>query len=131
MTPYLTFGGDCADAFARYEGIFGGTLAITRYSDAPPEAQPPGGAGDGVMHAELRGDGWAVMGADRPPSGGPLAHGGSVMHLAADPDDAVRIHAALAEGGAVVMPVARTFWSPAFGMARDAHGIGWMISVPA
>ena len=130
MTPYLTFGGDCADAFARYERVFGGTLTLTRYSDAPPEARPPGGGG-GVMHAELRGDGWAVMGADRPPSGGPLAHGGSVMHLAAGKAEAERIHAALAEGGEVIMPIMQTFWSPAFGMARDAHGIGWMIAVPS
>jgi PhnB protein len=38
--------------------------------------------------------------------------------------------AALSEGGQVRMPLAKTFWSPRFGMVVDRFGIGWMISVP-
>jgi len=28
------------------------------------------------------------------------------------------------------MPLAKTFWSPRFGMLTDKFGIGWMVSVP-
>jgi PhnB protein len=37
----------------------------------------------------------------------------------------------LADGGQVRMPLAKTFWSPRFGMVADRFGIGWMISVPS
>jgi PhnB protein len=29
------------------------------------------------------------------------------------------------------MPLAKTFWSPRFGMATDRFGVGWMVNVPA
>ena len=35
----------------------------------------------------------------------------------------------LAEGGSVQMPLAKTFWSPLFGMLEDKFGIGWMIGI--
>jgi PhnB protein len=28
------------------------------------------------------------------------------------------------------MPLAKTFWSPRFGMVTDKFGIGWMVIVP-
>jgi PhnB protein len=45
-----------------------------------------------------------------------------------DPVDAGRIFRALAENGAVRMPIQKTFWSPAFGMLVDQFGIPWEIS---
>ena len=35
----------------------------------------------------------------------------------------------LAEGGRVDMPLAKTFFSPKFGMLADKFGIGWMVLV--
>jgi PhnB protein len=43
--------------------------------------------------------------------------------------EAKRAFTALAKGGKVQMPLAKTFWSPCFGMVEDRFGIGWMISV--
>jgi PhnB protein len=34
----------------------------------------------------------------------------------------------VADGGRVQMPLAKTFWSPRFGMPTDRFGIGWMVS---
>jgi PhnB protein len=47
----------------------------------------------------------------------------------ADATEADRVFAALAEGGQVQMPFARTFWSPRFGMLADRFGVGWMVNV--
>jgi PhnB protein len=38
---------------------------------------------------------------------------------------------ALAEGGKVTMPPAKTFWSERFGMLTDRFGVGWMVMVEA
>jgi PhnB protein len=35
----------------------------------------------------------------------------------------------LAEGGQVTMPLAKTFFSPKFGMVADKFGVGWMVLV--
>jgi PhnB protein len=36
---------------------------------------------------------------------------------------------ALAAGGVVRMPMAKTFFSPKFGMVADKFGVGWIVLV--
>jgi PhnB protein len=43
--------------------------------------------------------------------------------------DAEHAFAALADGGQVLTPLTKTFWSPRFGMLEDRFGVSWMISV--
>jgi PhnB protein len=45
--------------------------------------------------------------------------------------EADRRFAALADGGQVQMPLAKTFFSPRFGMVADRFGVVWMIIVAA
>jgi len=37
--------------------------------------------------------------------------------------------AALADGGQVQLPLAKTFFSPRFGMVADRFGVSWMVYV--
>ena len=46
-----------------------------------------------------------------------------------DEAEAKRRFAALADGGQVQMPLAKTFFSPSFGMVADRFGVSWMIYV--
>jgi uncharacterized glyoxalase superfamily protein PhnB len=46
-----------------------------------------------------------------------------------DEAEADRVFAALADGGLTTMPLAKTFWSPKFGMLVDRFGVAWMVSV--
>lgn len=41
--------------------------------------------------------------------------------------EAGSVFAALSEGGQVQMPLAKTFWSPSFGMLTDKFGVSWMV----
>ena len=43
--------------------------------------------------------------------------------------EAERLFAALADGGQVQMPLAKTFFSPRFGVVADRFGVSWMIFV--
>ncbi len=45
--------------------------------------------------------------------------------------DAHKAFDALADGGAIQMPLTKTFWSPCYGMVTDRFGLGWMVMVPA
>jgi PhnB protein len=48
-----------------------------------------------------------------------------------DEKEADRVFAAITDGGQVRMPLAKTFFSPRFGMAVDRFGVSWMVLVAA
>lgn len=127
--PYLFFGGDCRQAFTRYQEIFGGELELMRMGDAPGGDQAPAGARDAVIHASLTFDGHLLMASDDPTTDdfGPV-QGMMVSYSARDVDDARRVFDALAEGGEVREALTETFFSPAFGMCVDRFGTPWMVS---
>jgi PhnB protein len=126
--PYLFFGGNCREAFTRYQEIFGGELVIMTMKDVPSETPVPAEQADMVMHAALTYDGNLLMASDDPTtdSFGPV-QGMMVSYSVADPGEAKRVFEALAEGGTVTQPIEETFWSPAFGMCVDRFGTPWMV----
>ncbi|MFV0293571.1 MAG: VOC family protein [Paracoccus sp. (in: a-proteobacteria)] len=133
FTPYLSFQGECAEAFSTYGRIFGATPTISRFSDAPASPDLPSLPDEQknwVMHAQiLTSDGAMLMGADMPPQfGGQKQAGISVAVWRANPDEARRIFDSLAEGGDVTMPFGPTFFAQGFGICRDRFGTSWMVS---
>jgi PhnB protein len=128
--PYLFFGGNCRQAFTRYNEIFGGELTVMTMADAPAgEGEVPAGKEDYVIHAAIVGGDALLMGSDDPMSDdfGPV-QGMMVSYSATDADDAKRVFDALAEGGQVNQELIETFFSPAFGMCVDRFGTPWMVS---
>lgn len=133
FSPYVGFFGNAREAITFYAKVFGATdLQMNNFSEMPADQRPPGTDGM-VMHAQFSaGPGAPFMGCDFPPgmgAPGPGSH--SVFHGAPDAATAARIFAGLSEGGEVEMPLAATFWSPAFGMLTDRFGTRWMISLAA
>lgn len=133
--PYLHFQGNCAEAMAFYAEVFGADdLMMMRYGEAPeaPPGPPLDEAGRQlVMHAALMKDGRALMGSDYPPGmeGMPQASV-SISRSVSDLAAGQTLFDRLAEGGAVIMPFAETFWAEGFGMVKDRFGTHWMISGP-
>jgi PhnB protein len=130
--PYLTFAGNCREAFTRYQEIFGGELVVLTTADVPAEAgpPPPGSKPDTVMHAALTSPDALLMGADDP-SGNfeGRVEGMCVNCSRSDPGDAKRVFDSLSDGGEVQLPLGETFFSPAFGMCTDRYGVPWMVMV--
>ena len=127
--PYLFFGGNCRDAFTRYQQIFGGDVTLLTSKDMPGEEQMPGASEDTIMHAALMVDGNLLMGSDDPMADpfGPV-QGIQVNFNTPDVAEAKRVFEALSARGKVNMPIEATSWSPAFGMCIDEFGTPWMIS---
>ena len=129
--PYLFFGGNCREAFTRYQEIFGGELVLVTTKDMPPEEQMPGADADSIMHAALKIDDELLMASDDPTTDSGPVHGMQVNYSTRDVAEAKRVFAALAEGGQVTLPIAETSWSPMFGMCVDRFGTPWMIGADA
>ena len=130
--PYLFFGGNCREAFTRYQQIFGGELVLLPMSEAPSDEPVPAAQADLIMHAALKIDDNLLMASDDPTtdSFGPV-QGMQVSYSVADVHEAKRVFEALADGGEVTLPIAATFWSPMFGMCVDRFGTPWMVSADA
>ena len=127
--PYLNFGGNCREAYTRYQEIFGGELFVMPMSEMPGDDAVES---DLVAHAALMlPDGSVLMASDAPP-GAPFGavQGMYVSYSAPDPGEAKRVFDALAEGGEIEMPLGETFFSPAFGICKDRFGTPWMVNVP-
>lgn len=134
IQPYLFFDGRCEEALEFYRKALGAKVEmLMRYQEAP-EAPPPGtlppGSENKVMHSELRIGDTVVMASDGHCAGKPSFQGFSLTVTARDEAEAKRFFAALSDGGKVTMPLGKTFFSPAFGMAADRFGVGWMVIVP-
>jgi PhnB protein len=135
IQPYLSFEGRAEEALVFYQKALGAEVEmLMRYKDSPdpcPEGMIPPGSEEKVMHMTLKiGDG-AIMGSDGRCSGKPDFKGISLSYAAKDAAEADRVFAALSDGGAVQMPLGKTFFSPRFGMAADRFGVSWMVIVPA
>jgi len=128
--PYLFFGGNCREAFNRYQEIFGGELSLITMKDVPGEEPPPGMA-DVIIHAAVTIGDDVLMASDEPMSDnfGPV-QGMMVSYDASDVADAKRVFDALSDGGNVTQALEPTFFSEAFGMCVDRFGTPWMIVGP-
>lgn len=131
LNPYLSFDGTCKQAMKFYEQVLGAKLeALITYGEMPQGDQPvpPSHAGR-VMHAYLVGPGFTLMAGDAPP-GAKYAGIQGVMLTLTYPTAAEgkRVFNALADGGAVTMPLQETFWAEAFGMVSDKFGVPWGVN---
>jgi PhnB protein len=91
----------------------------------------PAGSGDKIMHVTLRVGDSVVMATDGRCSGQAVFQGFSLNLSLPSVADVDRAFARLADGGQVRMPLAKTFWSPRFGMLVDRFGVSWMVMVAA
>lgn len=129
LVAYLNFDGQCADAFRFYQGVLGGELThMMTMAEAPGAGDVPPETRDRIMHARLVVGDAVLMGSDGPTDYAEKAQGIWVNIWVTEVTDAERIHAALSEGGSVVMPMQKTFWAERFGMARDKFGTPWMVN---
>ena len=133
VQPYLFFNGKCEEAVEFYREAIGAEVEMMmRFKESPEPPQPgmvPPGFENKIMHASFRVGGTTLMASDGCSAEKANFEGFSLSLSVANEAEADRAFAALADGGQVKMPLAKTFWSPRFGMVEDRFGIGWMITV--
>lgn len=134
ILPYLFFNGRCEEAIDFYRRALGADVEfMMRYRecpDSPPEGMVPPDWQDKVLHAEMRIGDARLLVSDGCSETVPEFQGFSLSLTATDAQGADRMFSALLDGGEVLMPMDKTFFSPRFGMVSDRFGVSWMIYLP-
>jgi PhnB protein len=81
------------------------------------------------MHAQFQIGETVIMASDGRATGNPKFEGFSLSLSLPTPTDVDKAFNALANGGKVEMPLAKTFFSARFGMVVDKFGVFWMVLV--
>jgi PhnB protein len=129
LNPYIIFNGKAAEAIALYERVLDAKPGnVVRAADVPGMAV----AADQkhrLVHGVLHIGGTQLMVSDEmssAPSGG--SGNMQVCLDFTDLGEMTRTFAALAEGGAITLPLQDTFWGARFGMLTDMFGVRWMFN---
>ncbi len=135
LNTYLTFNGNCEEAFNFYRSIFGGSFQmISRYGEVPasegmtiPESEK-----NKIMHVSLPvGPKSMLMGSDSSDAFGHASVIGNNFAISIDATsdaEANKLYIGLSANGKQTMPMSKTFWGSYFGMLVDQYGVSWMIS---
>ena len=135
VNVYITFDGNCEQAFKYYQSVFGGEFTfLGRFKDMPPmEGMPPitGEAGEKIMHVSLPiSKETILMGSDIGGDWGAKLKIGNNFSVSVSTDSKVeadRLFGELSAGAKVTMPMQSTFWGDYFGSCTDKFEINWMI----
>lgn len=135
VNVYLTFNGNCYEAFDFYKSVLGGEFSyVSRFKDIPAEVGRPESPEEGekIMHICLPiSQETMLMGSD---TGGEWASHfaqGNNFSISINTDSrekADHFFNELSAGGRVTMPMDHTFWGDYFGMFTDKFGVNWMVS---
>ncbi|HLW20835.1 MAG TPA: VOC family protein [Cyclobacteriaceae bacterium] len=127
LNAYLLFDGNCREAMAFYQGLFGGKLEMMTFGEVDNSC--PLAMKDNIMHSSLMGGEVEFLGSDNPE---PRPKGSGNISLAISGNDEARLSQLfnnLAEGGKVVIPLEKQVWGDLFGVVSDPFGIDWMVNI--
>jgi PhnB protein len=129
MTTYLSFRGNCEEAFHCYEAMLGGRVGpVFRYRGTPLASEVPADWQDKVMHGSLVIGDHVLMAGDVAPERYEAPKGVSLSLQMKNSSEAEHVFNELAKDGRIVMPLGKTFWAARFGMVVDRFGIPWLIN---
>jgi len=127
--PYLYFDGTSEAAMDFYTEIFDADEVVKmRFKEAPPDIGME--QSDKIMYSHIKKGDWLLMSNDMA-EGMPYQPqaGVSVAHHAKSVEEAKARYDKLCDGGMVIMPFEKQFFSAGFGMCKDKFGTHWMIMV--
>lgn len=132
---YLTFNGNCREAFDFYKSVFGGEYPyIGTFGEMPPAegSEVKEEDRDKIMHVTLPiSEETILMGSDTGSDHAAqfvVGNNFSISVNAGSREEAERLFNGLSSDGKITMPLSDTFWGAYFGMFTDKFGINWMVN---
>jgi PhnB protein len=130
VSPYVAFKGNCREAIEFYKSALDAQVLFTQTVGESPTSDM--GPAENIMHCTIKIGNSTIMMCDDPRPD--AAAGGGNISLAIglnDPQRAKQVFGNLAKNGSVIMPLEKTYWAEAFGMATDKFGVKWMVNCDA
>lgn len=136
VNVYLSFNGNCKEAFDFYKSVFGGDYPyIGTFGEMPQDENCESLSEEDakkIMHVTLPiSKETCLMGSDIGENWSSNFKEGNNFSISINADskeESDRLFNALSEGGLVTMPLNNTFWGAYFGMFTDKFGINWMVN---
>ncbi len=136
IQPYLTFNGNCEEAFNFYKSVFGGEFSrFKRFNDMPPQEGMPIVTevyAKRIMYVALPiTPQFTLCGADIGFELAPnhVADNITLLVKVKDKQEADNLFKSLSMEGKITLPLSDTFWGAHYGMCTDKFGINWMINM--
>lgn len=133
---YLNFIDNCEAAFHFYRSVFNSEFIwVSKFKDMPPSEDYPLAEKDRekLIHISMPiMDNMILMGSDLPESMERQFVAGNNFSISLNSNDKPeleRLFTALSEGGNVIMPANKTFWSEYYGLVIDKFGIAWQVNM--
>ena len=131
LLPYLYFNGNCAQAIAFYEKVFGTKAEVMTYKDAKrfdPNFKAEKGRENWVIHACMKiADGVEIQLADCDENGKNIGTNICLQLSVTTADEVKATYSTLKEGGKNIHDPQPTFYSPMFSELIDKFGIHWCV----
>nr|WP_029033200.1 VOC family protein [Salinimicrobium terrae] len=135
LNPYLTFPGNCEEAFNFYRSIFGGEFSfIGRFRDMPSDEGLiiPEYKMNKIMHIALPlGKECLLMGSDCDDGWCPDVVFGNNVSLSINTESKEKadiLFESLCKEGKINMQIGDVFWGSYYGMCTDKFGVTWIIN---
>lgn len=135
LNPYLTFPGNCEEAFSFYKSVFGQEyLHFGRYSEIPSDEEMmiPEDKMNKILHIALPvGKETILMGSDSGDEWNAEVVPGNNVSLSISTEsreDADRIFDILSKEGKIIMQIGDVFWGSYYGICTDKFGVNWMVN---
>ncbi|TDN50111.1 PhnB protein [Buttiauxella sp. JUb87] len=125
VKPYVFYNGRCKEAAHFYADALGGEVGVIHHFGAcVTAAKNP----DAVQHTDVSIDGKIIL--QMSDGVEDALHSGFSVSLGVQTvEEAKNCFNNLVTEGVTIVPLAPSFFSPAFGMLTDKFGVSWMITV--
>lgn len=131
FSPYMSFPGNAAEAFAYYHGVFGGSLDLMKYGDTDTSGFPFTPPPDAVAHAQLDGGLVTLAGGDGFDDDTQLKSNvySFLIGLESVAEAESLITTLTERGSTIAMPFALAPWGDHYGQVLDPFGVLWALVV--
>jgi PhnB protein len=129
LKVHLVFGGNCEEAFNTYKEVFGGEIVFLYRKGDDKTAQVSDAEKNKIAHMVLSTDNFSLQ-AEDVDAGIAVTTGSSKLVLVfRDLKKLQHVFHVLSQGGTVVTPLEKTFYSEAIGEVIDKFGTRWEITM--
>jgi PhnB protein len=130
VNPYIAFKGNCRQAIDFYKSALDAEVVFMQtFGESPMSSMGPA---ENIMHCSMKVGNSTIMLCDDPRPDASAGDGNISLAIGLnDSERARKVFGNLSNGGAVIMPLGKTFWAEAFGMVTDKFGIKWMVNCDA